>query len=971
MAKGDNVAKVTFKAETQQFKENIQALNREMTELRAELRLNQAELQRDGQSVENLQGKLNNLTQQFQTNERILENLNKELQVAKNVFGEDSAEAQRLQTQITNLTTTQTRLETQINATNNELEELQNESRQASNGMEQLADAEEQAEDKTDEVSGGFDALSDALGDFIHDGIEKVVEAFGELMTESDDAFKKLQANTGATNKAMQDYQQVMKDIYYDNWGESFEEVGEAVALVRQNFSNLDKKEMTDVSKRLIMLSDVFDYDLRESMLSVKSLMKQYGLTSEEAFNLIVQGAQNGLNANDDLLDTVNEYAVQFRDGGYSAEQMFNMLNNGAQEGTWSIDKLGDAVKEMNIRMSDDTVFDALEKNKSEIGLTTEEIQKMRDEYMQGGQMAVKANQDVLDKIFSIEDANTRYQMGVQALGTMWEDLGEKTIRELYNVNGQFDKNKQSIKEVEDVMNSSLSAQLSSIGRQIKQNLIDPFVDMLLPIAKTVFGFINDHFNQLKPIIMAVGIAFGVLASYMAIQGIIGMVTKAFELLNITMMANPVMLVVGAIAVLITVLYQLYQSNEEFRNGVNALWETIKPIVTMIKDTIIEGIKSIWEALQSAWNEINGVISEVMSGASGIMDIIRPIAEFMGGFVVLQIKLLVETIKIVIEVIKWLVEAVIYLGAILVEIFQGAWEICKAVFDNICEAITTVIEFFTNLWDSIVSIWNGITDAISNAWETIKQTFMTVLNAIITYVKTQFEQFKAIVTTVFNTIKNTVTTIWNGIKNTISTVVNSISSTVSNVINNIKNFFSNGFNACKNTVTNVFSSIVNAIKEKLNTAKDFVKGVINTIKNFFNFNWSLPKIKLPHFKISGSKNPLDWIDKGVPKISVDWYAKGGIFTQPTIIPTLSGFKGVGERGQEAVLPIDKLQEYMINTVNTVLGNSLQTIIDRLGVLIEKDNNLYVDSNKLSESLGKSNDYTSSTRFNLNQRGLSI
>ena len=935
MAKGDNVAKVTFKAETQQFKENIQALNREMTELRAELRLNQAELQRDGQSVENLQGKLNNLTQQFQTNERILDNLNKELQVAKNIFGEDSAEAQRLQTQITNLTTTQTRLETQINSTNNELQELQNESRQASNSMEDLASAEEQAEEETDEVGGGFDALSDALGDFIHDGIEKVVEAFGELMTESDDAFKKLQANTGATNKAMH------------------------------------KKEMTDISKRLIMLSDVFDYDLRESMLSVKSLMKQYGLTSEEAFNLIVQGAQNGLNANDDLLDTINEYSVQFRDGGYSAEEMFNMLNNGAQEGTWSIDKLGDAVKEMNIRMSDDTVFDALEKNKAEIGLTTEEIQKLRDEYMQGGEMAVKANQEVLDKIFSIEDANTRYQMGVQALGTMWEDLGEKTIRELYNVNGQFDKNKESIKEVENIMNSSLSAQLSSIGRQIKQNLIDPFVDMLLPIAKTVFGFISDHFKQLQPIIMAVGIAFSVLGSYMAIQGIITMVTKAFEVLNITMMANPVMAVVGAIAVLITVLYQLYQSNEEFRSGVQALWETIKPVVTMIKDTIIEGLKTIWETLKSAWNEINSVISEVMGSASGIMDIIRPIAEFLGGFVVLQIKLLVETIKIVIEVIKWLVEAVIYLGAILVEIFQGAWEICKVVFDSICEAITTVIEFFQNLWDSIVEIWNGITTAISTAWETIKETFMTVLNAIITHVRTQFEQFKAIVTTVFNAIKNTVTTIWNTIKNTISTVVNSISSTVSNVINNIKNFFTNGFNACKNTVTNVFSSIVNAIKDKLNTAKDFVKGVINTIKNFFNFNWSLPKIKLPHFKISGSKNPLDWIDKGVPKISVDWYAKGGIFTQPTIIPTLSGFKGVGERGQEAVLPIDKLQEYMINTVNTVLGNSLQTIIDRLGVLVEKDTNLYVDSNKLSESLGKSNDYISSTRFNLNQRGLSI
>lgn len=971
MAKKDNVAKVTFKAETEQFRQNIQTCNRELTELRAELRLNQAELQRDGQSIDNLEGKLANLQQQYAVNERIIANLNQELQRAKNIFGEDSAEVSRLETQITNLTTTQTRLETQINATNNQLDDLRNESQQASNGMEELAQATEETEDANDQAENSFDALDDALGDFIHDGIEKVIEAFHELVTESDDAFSKFQAKTGATNKAMEDYRNVMKNIYYDNWGESFEEVADAVSLVSQNFTDLDKNEMEQISKRLIMLSDTFDYDLRESMLAVKSLMKQYGLTSEEAFNLVVQGAQKGLNANDDLLDTINEYSVQFRTAGYTSEEMFNMLNNGAQEGSWSIDKLGDAVKEMNIRMKDDTVFDALEKNKDEIGITTEQIQRMRDEYMQGGESAKKANQEVLDTIFNIEDENFQYQMGVQALGTMWEDLGKDTIAQLYNVNGEFDKTKTAIKDVEDDMNSSLSAQLSSIGRQIKQCLIEPFVDALLPIAKTVFGFIGDHFEQLKGVVIALGVAFGVLATYLAIQSIISMVTKAIETLNITMMSNPILAVVGAISLLVGGFYQLYQSSEEFRNGVNSLWETIKPIFETIKSVVIDSLSEIWNALKSAWDEIVGVINDVMGQSDGLMNVLKLVGEVIGGILIVHIKFLTTMIKLAIETVKNIIEVIIYFVSIVVEVVTDTIKFFGDLFTNIGEILTSIGQFFVDLWNKIVEVFNGIKDTIVNVWNSIKEFFTTVVNWIVNNVKNNFEMLKNIVTTVFNAIKNTITNIWNGIKNTITTVINAISSTVSNVINNIKNFFTNGFNACKNTVTNVFSGIVNAIKDKLNGAMNFVKGVIEKIKGFFNFNWSLPKIKLPHFSISGSKNPLDWIDKGVPKIKVDWYAKGGIFTQPTIFNTASGLKGVGERGAEAVLPIDKLQDYMINTVNTVLGNSLEVIIDRLGVLIEKDTNLYVDSTKLSESIGKSNDYVSSNRFNLNQRGLSI
>jgi len=111
-------------------------------------------------------------------------------------------------------------------------------------------------------------------------------------------------------------------------------------------------------------------------------------------------------------------------------------------------------------------------------------------------------------------------------------------------------------------------------------------------------------------------------------------------------------------------------------------------------------------------------------------------------------------------------------------------------------------------------------------------------------------------------------------------------------------------------ISDSFGKISGKVSEAMESAKSIVSGAIDKIKGFFKFEWNWPNLKTPHFKLSGSLNPLDWLDGGGPKISVDWYAKGGIFTQPTLFNTGSGLKGIGEAGPEAVLPINKLPELL-------------------------------------------------------------
>ena len=178
------------------------------------------------------------------------------------------------------------------------------------------------------------------------------------------------------------------------------------------------------------------------------------------------------------------------------------------------------------------------------------------------------------------------------------------------------------------------------------------------------------------------------------------------------------------------------------------------------------------------------------------------------------------------------------------------------------------------------------------------------------WVKAKAIQLGSSISQTWQNIKTATTNIWNGIKGTISGVWSGIKSGVSNSINSVKNTVTNIFGGLKSTVSNIWNGIKNAITTPINKAKEIVRNAINTIKGLFNFKFKWPKLKMPHFKISGSINPLS--KNFPPKIGVDWYAQGGIFDSPSVI-------GVGEAGQEAVLPTHKLDKFLEEAVSRVSG----------------------------------------------------
>lgn len=139
------------------------------------------------------------------------------------------------------------------------------------------------------------------------------------------------------------------------------------------------------------------------------------------------------------------------------------------------------------------------------------------------------------------------------------------------------------------------------------------------------------------------------------------------------------------------------------------------------------------------------------------------------------------------------------------------------------------------------------------------------------------------------------------------------------------------------------------VNKIFNGVKAFLKGAVTEMKGFFNFEWKLPKIKLPHFKASGE---FSWSPLKFPSISVDWYANGGILNHPTIFGNNGeSFMGGGEAGKEAVLPIDLLRNY-IREENQANNETLVALIaDAIQTLrLTAENNIYIGDKKTLTAL---------------------
>ena len=275
--------------------------------------------------------------------------------------------------------------------------------------------------------------------------------------------------STGSATKEAGKFEDVMKNIYKNNYGESFEDIAQSMATVKQGIDGITDDNIQKVTESAITMRDTFGMDVNESVRAVNTLMQNFGITADEAFNLVAQGAQNGLDYSGEFLDSIDEYSVQFAKVGLDAEDMFSIFVSGAENGAFNLDKIGDAVKELSIRAID--CSDTTVKGFTDIGLNADE---MAQKFAKGGNSASEAFDDVITGLAGIKDPVKQNAAGVALFGTMWEDLGADVVTSLSTAKKSISQTTNTMEEMKKIKYDDLKNQLAGIGRTVTTDIIVP-----------------------------------------------------------------------------------------------------------------------------------------------------------------------------------------------------------------------------------------------------------------------------------------------------------------------------------------------------------------------------------------------------------------------------------------------------------------------------------------------------------------
>lgn len=353
----------------------------------------------------------------------------------------------------------------------------------------------DKAKETAADIAKGFAAATAA--------VIAVGKASYDVAADFDNAFDGLLMKTGATEEEFGALQDGMEQLYAAGLGESVADVADSMAVVKNN-TDLADDALISATKDALTLKDVFGYDVSETVRTASVLMKEFGLTGEQAFNMIASGSQQGLDRNGDMLDVLREYSVHFRQLGFDSEEMFTMLVSGAESGAFSVDKLGDALKEFGIRTKDgsDTsrkAFEALNLNPDE----------MFAAFNEGGDKAAEATLAIIRQLDTMPDSVQKTTAAVGLFGTMWEDLGENAVAAMADVANQSKLATDALENIGEIREANLSEQFQQLGREIETEVINPIGEELQPMLIEFMGEIKENLPEIKE--LALGVAEGFL----------------------------------------------------------------------------------------------------------------------------------------------------------------------------------------------------------------------------------------------------------------------------------------------------------------------------------------------------------------------------------------------------------------------------------------------------------------------------
>ena len=710
-----------------------------------------------------------------------------------------------------------------------------------------------EGDDKAKALSGAFKSAGKACTIGLTAPITAAGAAAFAVASDYEGATARIQAAFGVTRQEAEKFKDIGARVYEGGWGESLDEVTSALIQVRSTIRDIDDNGLEKVTQTALVLSDTFGADVNETIRGTNALMEGFGLSADEACDLMTAGMQRGLNYTDELGDNLSEYSVRWGEAGMSASEYFSLLEAGTSNGAYNLDKVGDFLNEFLTSLTDGRMDEGI-KNFSR------GTQGVFNQFKSGKATAEDVLQAVLKDMQNMTDETKRAQIASELWSSLGEDNAMGMILALGGVSDSFGDVGGAAQSAADAASDSFGNKMNEATRTVLGSLegfgepilnvakgiaevakgVGDFLSSIPPEGQTVIISLLGILAALGPVLSMIGNALPVIAGVAkAVSGVGGVLKTIGGALGA--LANPVTIVIAVIGLLVAAIIWLWNNCEEFRNIVTAVWEAVQSAISAVVD----------------W--FTG------TAQPAIQEFIDGVVQFFQG-----------------------------LGDTISTIWNSIMTVINTVVSAIASFISTYLTTISTIWNTV---WTTVWTTVSNIWNGIMGTISTVINAVWSVISSVVNGISSTIGSVFSAIWNTVSSIWNGIRNTISTVINAAWSVISGVVNGIRNTISGVFNGIKSTVTTVWNGIKSAITTPIEAAKNIVGGIIDTIKGFFGFKISWPHIPMPHFGI----NPKGWhvgklLEGVIPSLRIDWYAKGAVFNGASVI-------GVGEAGPERVQPL--------------------------------------------------------------------
>jgi len=555
------------------------------------------------------------------------------------------------------------------------------------------------------------------------------------VATDVDTAMNGFAAQTGVAVDQLGNYEDAMLRIYNNNFGESFEDIAASMGTIKQVMGEgMGAHDLEEMTTNALMLRDTFEFEVSESVRAANALMDQFGLSGEEAYNMIAQGAQNGLNQNDDLLDVINEYSVHFKDLGLSSQDMFKMLSAGAKNGTFSVDKLGDAVKEFGIRAKDGS-----DSSRAAFEYLGYDADSMFQIFNEGGQEAADMTQIIMDELASMPDGVEKTTAGVALFGTMWEDMGAEAIGALSGLDAELDYTKDALAEINEIKYDDLGSMLEGLKRNFETMLL-PLGNALIPLIMQVVQMIQDNMPLIESLI----------------AGLTPVITQLFESL-----LPPLMELVTKFL-------------PQISNVINAVLPMLISFLGALMPVFMQIIEAVLPVLVELFNKlmppilqiVDAIMPMLISLIEALLPFLQPIIELLNPIIEACMMLITPLLELLEIVLPPLIEIMTILIDVVLARLQNAFQTMAQIIQNVVNVAVTYIK---NQIALLQKIFTGIIDFIKNVftgnW------------------KAAFENLKSIISNIFQMMINSVKTPINAIIGIINGMISGITSGINSVVN--------------------------------------------------------------------------------------------------------------------------------------------------------------------------------------------